>query len=208
VTAETAHRAAQVKRRTGGRSARVRATVLAAATEVLAETGYERFSFEEVATRAGVHKTTLHRRWKSKAELVLDALHARSELIIAMPNTGRLAADLVGFLRTVADNVTSAMGRSLVLATISTDRETDEVSSLRHRFWEERFDRIRQRLERAKATGELAADTDTGVLAEALVSPIYFRTFIRGEPLDEPFLRSLVHQLVVQRPPQRRRRNL
>ena len=42
----------------------------AAATEIQAR-GYDGLSVERVAERAGVAKTTLYRRWPSKAELVV-----------------------------------------------------------------------------------------------------------------------------------------
>jgi AcrR family transcriptional regulator len=51
------------RRRPGGRSARVRAAAIAATLAELAETGYSALSLENVARRAGVHKTTLYRRW-------------------------------------------------------------------------------------------------------------------------------------------------
>lgn len=170
--------------------------MLGSTVEALAEVGYERLSFDDVAARAGVHKTTLYRRWPSKPELVLDALHARSDLIVEMPDTGRVADDLVTFLRTVAANVTTPIGRALVLATLQTGHEADDASSLRHRFWDERFERVRTRLDHARQAGQLPADIDGVLLVEALVSPIFFRTFIRGEPVDARYLRSLVHTVL------------
>jgi AcrR family transcriptional regulator len=190
------------RRRPGGRSARVRSQVLAAATELLADTGFERLSFEAVAERAGVHKTTVYRRWPTKAELVLDALHARSDLVIELPDSGRLDADLLAFLHTVVANVTSPMGRALVLATMQTDGESAESAALRQRFWQERFDRLRSRLERAGQAGQLEAGTDVDLLVERLISPIFFRAFIRGGTLDDEFLSALVDELGV-RPPRR-----
>ena len=60
-------------RRPGGRSARVRSAVLAATLEVLVETGYDGMTVDAVAARAGVHKTTVYRRWPTKAALVAAA---------------------------------------------------------------------------------------------------------------------------------------
>jgi AcrR family transcriptional regulator len=137
---------------------------------VLADKGYDGLSFDEVAARAGVHKTTLYRRWTTKADLILDALHARSDLVVRLRDTGNLEPDLVAFLRTIVRNVTSRTGRSLVLATLRTGAESAEASSLRRRFWDERFERVQDRLDRARDAGQLKADTDTAVLAEALVS--------------------------------------
>jgi AcrR family transcriptional regulator len=181
-----------VKRRPGGRSARVRAAVLQATAEVLAEVGYGRLSVDEVAERAGVHKTTIYRRWPAKADLVLDALLSRSDIVIELPDTGSLEADLLVFMRSVAANVASPLGGALVVATMPTGEERGEPARVRHRFWDERFDHARVRLERAKKDGELAPDTDTALIVEALVSPIFFRTFVRGEPVDDRFLRALV----------------
>jgi AcrR family transcriptional regulator len=182
----------QVRRRPGGRSARVRAAVLDATTEVLAEHGYERLSFEEVAQRAGVHKTTVYRRWASRPELVLDALHARSDLIIELPDSGRIEADLTVFLQSVADNLDSPLGRALLIATIRSSDEGAEAASVRHSFWRERFDRARVRLDRARRGGEIARDADVPLLVESLVSPIFFRALVSGEPVDDDVVQSHV----------------
>src|SRR5688572_9801014 len=82
------------EQRPGGRSARVRAAELAATAEALAEDGYDALSIEAVGARAGVHKTTVYRRWPTKADLVADAARARSEQHVPIPDTGGLAGDL------------------------------------------------------------------------------------------------------------------
>jgi hypothetical protein len=61
----------------------------------------------------------------------------------------------------------------------------------------ERFDRVRLRLERAGEAGQLEAGTDVDLLVEALVSPIFFRAFVRGGPLDDEFLATVVDRFVV-----------
>jgi AcrR family transcriptional regulator len=52
------------------RSARADKAILAAALRLLAVDGARAFSMEAVAAEAGVGKTTVYRRWASKAELV------------------------------------------------------------------------------------------------------------------------------------------
>ena len=56
------------------RGATVRANVLAATLAELAEAGYAALTVEAVADRAGVHKTTVYRRWRDREALVIDAL--------------------------------------------------------------------------------------------------------------------------------------
>ena len=57
--------------------------VLAASIEELAEKGFEAFSIPDVAIRAGANKTSIYRRWPTKAELVRCALEAT---MIATPS--------------------------------------------------------------------------------------------------------------------------
>jgi AcrR family transcriptional regulator len=106
--------------RPGGRSARVRQDVLAAATELLTEAGYDGLSIEAVAGRAGVHKTTVYRRWPTKADLIADALTARSAQHVPVPDTGTFAGDLAELAESIAANIGSpvggAMTRTLVAA--------------------------------------------------------------------------------------------
>src|SRR3712207_1543584 len=82
------------ERRPGGRSARVRAAVLSATIDALVDVGYDGLSVEDVARRAGVHKTTVYRRWPTRAALVAEATRERSQQVIPVPDTGTLAGDL------------------------------------------------------------------------------------------------------------------
>ena len=56
---------------------RSRAAVLAATLVELAESGYAALSVDDVARRAGVHKTTVLWCWQTRENLVVEALAAR-----------------------------------------------------------------------------------------------------------------------------------
>jgi hypothetical protein len=53
----------EVRRRTGGRSARVREAVLHATLDALSEHAPGAVTISEIARRAGVHATSIQRRW-------------------------------------------------------------------------------------------------------------------------------------------------
>src|SRR5664280_783734 len=103
----TAASAGEPRRRPGGRSARVRAAVLEATLDQLAESGYDGLSFEAVAVRAGVHKTTLYRRWSDRTDLVLDAMLELSSQTVPVPDFGSVRADLLAIARGIAGNLSS-----------------------------------------------------------------------------------------------------
>ncbi|WP_167315912.1 MULTISPECIES: TetR/AcrR family transcriptional regulator [Dickeya] len=48
--------------------------IITATLTLLGELGYDALTMSEVATRAGVSKATLYRRWAAKPELVADAI--------------------------------------------------------------------------------------------------------------------------------------
>ncbi|GAB3827641.1 TetR/AcrR family transcriptional regulator [Kribbella italica] len=86
-------------RRPGGRSARVRAQVLAAVEQELAEHGYDGLTVDGVAARSGVHRTTIYRRWKTVDTLLVDLLEAGHDDTWVPADTGTLAGDLIALNR-------------------------------------------------------------------------------------------------------------
>src|SRR3954449_2137582 len=80
--------------RPGGRTARIRAQVLDAVRAELGEHGYDGLSMDAVATRAGVHRTTVYRRWGDVGGLLADVLDAASDDDWQPPDTGSLEGDL------------------------------------------------------------------------------------------------------------------
>ena len=76
------------------RSANVHSAILDAAVTLFVKKGFEGMSVEAVAAEAGVGKTTIYRRWRSKEELVVDAVAERFAEPSA-PDTGNVRDDLV-----------------------------------------------------------------------------------------------------------------
>lgn len=84
--------------------------LLDAAWEVLVEDGYAGFTYEAIADRAGTSRPVLYRRWAHRDELLLATLQRNWEPI-AVPDTGDLREDAIGFLR----NATGQRARRLTL---------------------------------------------------------------------------------------------
>src|SRR5262245_22725727 len=76
------------------RSAKAQGAILAAALALFVEQGFEGMSVEAVASRAGVGKATIYRRWTSKEELVIDAVMGVFAEPAA-PDTGEVRKDLI-----------------------------------------------------------------------------------------------------------------
>jgi AcrR family transcriptional regulator len=168
---------AGVRTRPGGRSARVRVSVLQATLDALAEVGVDQLTIAEVADRAGVHETSIRRRWRTRENLVCD--------------TGSLREDLVVFARQLADYDATALGRALLQA-VASGSEDPELEQARNVFWRTRYDLASVMIDRAVARGELRGEVDARLVLEAIVAPLHFRTLLTHEPAGEDFPSALV----------------
>jgi AcrR family transcriptional regulator len=108
-------------RRTGGRSARVRTSVLEATIDVLSESGFDTLSIKEVADRAKVHESSIYRRWGTKADLAIDALLSVAQLEVPTPDTGSLREDLLALLRAIAGFLGTPLGENMVRMALRID---------------------------------------------------------------------------------------
>ena len=172
------------EQRPGGRSARTRAAVLRATADLLAEVGYEELTFEAVAQRAGVHKTTVYRRWPTKPDLVADAARERSGQLVEVPDTGTLLGDLTALACVVAANIGSDVGRAMTKTLVAAAATSPSVAAATHAFWEERLRLTGAIVERAIASGELPSRTDSNIVIESLVGALYVRLLLTGESID------------------------
>ena len=77
--------------------AEISRAILEAALHILGEKGYSRLTVGEVASRAGVHKPALYRRWGSKLDLVIAAI-ATLAIDTHDPQTGDVRSDLTELL--------------------------------------------------------------------------------------------------------------
>lgn len=92
-----------VNRRYG---AALEAAILDAGWDELAEIGYARLTMGSVARRAHTSEPVLYRRWANKDELVLAVLDRyRSTHLVAVPDTGDLRDDLIGYLTALSDSL-------------------------------------------------------------------------------------------------------
>ncbi len=150
------------------RSARSHQAMLQATLELLAEVGFEAMSIEAIAARAGVGKTTIYRRYSSKAELVADAVESiREEIVI--PDTGSLWGDMDTLIQTAAQISLNPLGRQTVAMIISSASSNAEFAQI---YWTKYLQPRREAfavvLERAKARQEVKPDIDPGLVFDTM----------------------------------------
>lgn len=149
-------------------------------------------SMEAVARRAGAGKPTLYKWWPSKAALIMAMFHERIVVNAAAPAPAGTAEEaLRTTMRRLIKGLNGFYGK--VLADLITEGQSDP--GIVRDLYEEHI-KIRQaadvaEIERAKSTGEFAADTKPQLLIDAIFGSLFYRHLLRL-PLTEQYGDELI----------------
>ncbi len=162
---------------------------------LLREVGYDRLTMDAVAAAARAGKASLYRRWRTKGDLVVDALN-RCEDVIST-DTGSVRGDLVGLACNRGGLVDLApVG---IIASLMTAMHHDQElrSAFEQRFLEPRLAATRAVFARAKARGEICPDADIELLVDILPSIVMHRLLLRGQHPTTDLVEQIVDQVVL-----------
>jgi AcrR family transcriptional regulator len=186
------------------RSAAADTAILAATRAALVELGWSKLTLGDVATRAGVAKTTLYRRWAGKNELVVDAV---AELFdeLELPDSGTLADDIEGVVLQFAAILARPEAKNGLMAVVA---ESCRDDALRERIRASIVDRQKRLVlegrERAQARGELPPESDpldsartADLVFDIVAGSVVHRCLVSSQPADEEWVRSLTRVLLL-----------
>ncbi|QLE40027.1 TetR/AcrR family transcriptional regulator [Nostoc sp. C052] len=171
---------------TSGRPRSIHAdqAILQATLDLLAEVGYENMSIEAIASRAGVGKTTIYRRYTSKEELVADAIESLRD-DVAIPDTGSFWGDMDILINNAAKKIDSPLGRQTLALIISTASSNPQFAEV---YWTKytklRREALSKVLERAKSRAEIHKDADIELIIDLLSGSLYYALIFK--PITEP----------------------
>jgi len=169
--------------------------ILDAAIEVVAEVGYERMTMDMVALRAKAGKAAAYRRWKSKADLIIDAVAhlKRTQVNLdALPDTGTLRGDLLGLFK--PSSVREGEWKMRVMAGLASAlSQHPELAEAGNAAIVEPWANANLRLmERAVARGEIQAEADIRTASQVMPSMAAYRALIQRKPFELQFLTSVI----------------
>lgn len=187
------------------RSAAADTAILAATREALVELGWSKLTLGDVATRAGVAKTTLYRRWSGKNELVVDAV---AELFdeLELPDRGSLAADIEGVVLQFAAILARPEAKSGLMAVVAESTRDDALRErIRHSIVERQKGLVLQGRSRAQERGELPPETDdpeeaartVDLIFDVVAGAVVHRTLVSAEPADEEWVHGFTRVLLL-----------
>lgn len=149
----------------------------------LASVGYTALRLEDVATRAGVAKTTIYRRWPTKFDLVGDALRNVTAWYEPIPDTGDVRADILLLIDRAIRLMNEDEGRALARV-MTTEHGDAEFERLAKQMRDESRGYRARIIQNAIDRGDLPADTDANVVTDSIFAPIMSRIVKWNEKID------------------------
>ena len=183
-------KALELRHRPGGRTALTTQRIHSAVLELLTTHGHQACTFQKVAARAGIERSTLYRRYCDRWTMIIEAYAARAELEVAVTPTGNFQADFKQLIWRFASFWSTKLAESM-LAAILAARSTpaqDQVA----RFLDRRFAAFDDMFDQAVARGDLGDHVNRSEILERAAGTVIFHILIANRLIDEAWVDRLV----------------
>src|SRR5690349_8731854 len=174
--------------------------ILEAALVMLADLGYAQLRLDALAARAGVAKTTILRRWPSKAAVVAAAVQRLALQTVEVPESSNLREELHTLLSNAVAAFVSGPGR-FVPALIRESGHHAEIADLLATVIQTRRAAYRRVLNRAIARHDLPPDVDEEFIIDLLIGPLWTRLLITRQPVNQGLVEEIVDVVLRAYPP-------
>ncbi|GAY07164.1 TetR/AcrR family transcriptional regulator [Pseudonocardia sp. N23] len=159
-----------------------------AVIELLADAPAEQLTMPAIAARAGVHPTTVYRRWASLGDLLAAVAESRFTDDLVVPDTGSLRGDLRRWVTDVATDLTDPETLAIIRAALGSSTGGGCACIV------ERRTQLGAMLDRERDRGGVVPTVDRA--ADVLMAPLYFRALFTDQPGDADWAHDLADSLV------------
>jgi AcrR family transcriptional regulator len=173
------------------------AAIYEATLEELTAVGYADLKMEHVANRARASKGSLYRRWSSRAELVVDAVHYTIPSCAERPDTGSVREDLLGCLRGFATLLNGPSGEAIRGLMAETMRNPDLMKVVRIRFIDPGVNLILEVLRRGTVRGEVRATALSPRIASLGPDLLREHFMVHRTPIPDRVLIEIVDEVII-----------
>ena len=170
---------------------------MSAVHDLLKDRPVRDLTMEMIARKAKVGKPTLYKWWPSKAALVLDMFGERMAASREPLNATTAEQAIRSRVSRLIDAFNGEFGR--ILAELIAEGQSDPaiLTELYERHVGPARSATTAEIEAGKASGELRADLDTGLLIDAVFGPLYFHLLVRPAPLTPAYGEALVDRALL-----------
>jgi AcrR family transcriptional regulator len=162
---------------------------------LLSSRGYAGLTLDDLAAASGVAKTTILRRWPSKAAVAAAGVERLALQSVDVPDSGTLRGDLYVLLRGAAETFVRGRG-AFVPRLLREAGHHPEITDLLFTVIHTRRQAYRRALALAIARGELAPSVDQDLLIDLLMGPIWTRLLITRDPITPAYVSSVIEAVL------------
>ncbi|MDJ0461199.1 TetR/AcrR family transcriptional regulator [Streptomyces sp. H27-C3] len=171
--------------------------IRAAVFDELAAVGFARMSIEGIARRAGVGKTAVYRRWKSKLELVLDLVSAVASQGVPAPATGSLYGDVRALIEVASHALRHPVASQVIPdLLVEAARNPEIADAIRTALLDGRRGLAAGVVRDAVERGELPVGADVDRALDLMIGPLYWRLVVVRTELPAGYLDNLAASAV------------
>ncbi|NNG40054.1 TetR/AcrR family transcriptional regulator [Flexivirga sp. ID2601S] len=184
----------EVRRRPGGRSARVQNAVYDAVGELMARERPDHITIPMVAERAGVNPTSIYRRWGDADALLEEvAVAAFTRDDERVPDTGSFAGDLREWARVIARDITRPHRTRYLRALVAARDGLVEQCPC----WTTREEQLAEMTALARTRDERTPGVEQ--VLNHVIAPLYHHV-VFGLPVDDELAQRLVDDVLSMTP--------
>ena len=177
------------------RSEEARQAALTATVDLMLDSGVESVTFDDVAARSGVAKTTLYRHFGSKQAMVVEAAGSCFETV-PTPDTGDLLEDLSILFDQKRHSASHRQLTELFPMLIAAGDRDPELRALLQRQHEERRRPTRTVLQLAQLRGEISRELDLEIAVSMVLGPFTIRKLIDRQEVTDEFAERALREVV------------
>jgi AcrR family transcriptional regulator len=180
------------------RSDASRKAIIQATISLMEVNGYEKLNLVDVAREAGVGRQTIYRWWRSKAELVIEAVLDEAEKHIAVPDTGSIDQDLRELISASFQRLRTTSTGIIVAGLLMAGRkDAATLKIFREQFIDARRCIIREILQKHIQRRAIKADINIEIIIDLIFGAMWYRLLVEHAPLDDKFADELVDHVLL-----------
>src|SRR3954449_9334616 len=169
--------------------------ILEQVVALLASRGFAGLTLDELAVRSGVAKTTVLRRWPTKAAVAAAGVERLALQSVDVPDSGTLSGDLHALLHGAVDTFVRGRGQ-FVPRLLREAGHHPEITDLLDAVLHTRRQGYRRVLAGAVARGELDPSVDQELLIDMLIGPLWTRLLITRDPVTREYVDANVQAVL------------
>jgi AcrR family transcriptional regulator len=184
-----------VEKKMDARVVRTWQKVLDASAALILEKGAGNFTVEAVVERTGVALTTIYRHWRSRNDLLSEAIVHLSDPV-PYPDCGSTRDDLISFFLGRMDLTHWDEKLRTVPGIIEAGRTDSKIAVVVTQFMTGLHKTVQIMLQRGQERGDVRRDLDLSAMADILLGAVILRRGYRGEKISQAAIAAMLDTIM------------